>query len=97
MSYIPSQAFWGPDGLSKARRCLCKYHSDVLGRDVWCSTAWKRLDHGTGTERYEVTATASDYACHADHGGQTDTRIITKVQWENASANAKWDFFPNLL
>lgn len=96
MAFSFSEQFWTGGGASKAKRCRCKYHSDLLGFDVWVSTDWKREDEGLGNERYEVRATATSWLCQSDHGGATDDRTITKAQWDNAAPNVNWDFFPNL-
>lgn len=96
MVYIPSEAFWGPKGFDTAQRCRCKFHSDLLGFDVWVSTSWNREDEGLGSERYEVRATAvNDQHCRG-HLGATDDRTITKAQWNNAVPSVTWDFFLQL-
>jgi hypothetical protein len=96
MAFIASQEFWGIDGYPKAQRCRCKFHSDLLGLNVWVSTSWNREDEGLGSERYEVRATATSEWCRKDHGGATDDRTITKAQWDNANQSVTWDFFPSL-
>jgi hypothetical protein len=96
MTFSASDTFWSPKDFQSAQKCRCKYHSDLLGRDIWVSTSWKREDEGLGSERYEVRATATDHYCQADHGGATDDRVITKNQWESAAPLVNWDFFPNI-
>lgn len=96
MAFSFSNQFFPGGGASKAKRCRCKYHSDLLGFDVWVSTTWRREDEGQGNERYEVRATADSTWCTVDHGGATDDRTITKAQWDNANPDVNWDFFPNL-
>lgn len=96
MAFSFSDEFFGIKKMSDAKRCRCKYHSDLLGFDVWVSTNWNREDEGLGSERYEVRATADSTWCASDHGGATDDKVITKAAWENAAPNANWDFFPNI-
>ena len=96
MVYSYSDDFFGTKTMADAKRCRCKYHSDLLGWDVWVSTDWKRQDEGQGNERYEVRATATAHECLDDHGLATDDRVITKAAWDNAAPGVNWDFFPNL-
>ncbi len=96
MAFRFSEAFWGAPGFAQAQRCRCKYHSDLTGHDVWVTTNWLKLNPGTPSEVYEVTATAASLFCANDHGGATDDKVITKAQWENAAPDVKWDFFPTL-
>lgn len=92
MAFSYSQQFWNK-GVPK---CICKYHSDIHGYDVLVSTEWNREDESLGSERYEVTATATHWLCKDDHEGATDDRIITKAQWDAAAEDVRWEFFPNL-
>lgn len=96
MTFSFSDEFFGTKTMDDAKRTRCKYHSDLLGFDVWVSTDWKREDEGQGNERYEVRATATSTHCQADHGGATDDRVITKAAWDSAAPNTNWDFFPNI-
>jgi len=96
MAYKPSEVFWAPKSFQSAQRCRCKYHSDLLGFNVWVSTDWKRQDEGLGNDRYEVRATATSEWCRKEHGGATDDRVITKNSWDNAAPLVNWDFFPNI-
>ncbi len=96
MAFKANEVFWAPKNLQSAQRCLCKFHSDLLGFNVWVSTDWKREDEGQGNERYEVRATATNYYCQADHGGATDDKVITKAAWDNAAPQVTWDFFPQI-
>lgn len=96
MAFSFSDEFFGTKTMSDAKRTRCKYHSDLLGFDVWVSTNWKREDEGQGNERYEVRATADSTWCSADHGGATDDRVISKAAWDNAAPGVNWDFFPNI-
>lgn len=92
MGFKYSQDFWG----RAVPKCICKYHSDLAGYDVPVSTEWNREDEGQGNERYEVRATATHWICKGDHEGATDDRIITKVQWDNANEDVRWEFFQNI-
>jgi hypothetical protein len=96
MGFSFSDEFFGTKTMQDAKRTRCLYHSNLLGRDVWCSTEWNREDEGLGSERYEVRATATSWECADDHGGATDDRIITKAQWEGAAPDVNWDFFPTI-
>ena len=95
MGFSFSSEFYGSKSFNDASRCICKYHSDLLGVDVPVSTVWIRQDKGLGTERYEVKATATHHSCQ-EHRGHTYDRTITKAQWDNAAPGVKWQFFPNL-
>jgi hypothetical protein len=68
----------------------------MYGFDVPVSTEWNREDEGQGNERYEVRATADHWLCETYHPGATDDRIITKVQWDNANEDVRWEFFQNI-
>jgi hypothetical protein len=96
MAFKPNEVFWAPKDFQSAQRCRCKFHSDLLGFDVWVSTDWKREDEGLGSDRYEVRATATDKRYCGAHLGATDDRVITKNAWDNAAALVNWDFFLNI-
>ena len=93
MGFSFSDEFFGIKTFDDASRCICKYHSDLLGFDVPVSTNWIRQDEGLGSERYEIKATANHILCALDHGGATDDRTITKAAWEGAAPGVKWEFF----
>jgi hypothetical protein len=93
MAFSFSDEFFGIKSFQDAGRCICKYHSDIVGYNVLVSTEWNREDEGAGTERYEIRATATHWLCRAEHGGATDDRIITKTQWDNAAPGVVWEFF----
>lgn len=95
-SFKANEVFWAPKNFQSAVRMRCKFHSDLLGFDVWVSTSWNREDEGLGSERFEVRATASNKHYCADHLGATDDRTITRAQWDNANPNVTWDFFPTI-
>lgn len=96
MAFKPNEVFWAPKNFQSAQRCRCKFHSDLLGFNVWVDTSWKREDEGLGSERYEVRATASNLNYCTDHLGHTDDKTITKNAWDNAAPQVTWDFFPQL-
>lgn len=87
-----SEHFWG----KPVPKCICKVHSDMYGFDVPVTTSWNREDEGQGNERYEVRARADHFLCEPYHFGATDDRIITKVQWDNANEDVRWEFFQNI-
>lgn len=97
MAFSYSDEFFGTKTFDDASRCICKYHSDLLGFDVPVSTDWRREDEGLGSERYEIRATADHILCQLDHFGQTDDRIITKAAWESAVPGVKWEFFQGTI